>query len=201
MSSGPGATHLAALTQRVAVHAPQRANAAPDVRRAAVAAVLRPDGAGSADLLFIKRAIFSGDPWSGQIAFPGGRRERDDASLEQTAVRETREELGGDLAIAATMLGALDEIHPLSPHLPPIVVRPHVFVLRGAFEITMSDEVADTFWAPLATLLDPATRTTTTVEALGARFTMPAFVVGERVIWGMTERILSQLLGLPLPPW
>lgn len=201
MSSRPGATHLAALTQRVAAHQPQLANAAPDVRRAAVAAVLRPDDAGSADLLFIRRAIFPGDPWSGQIAFPGGRGEPDDASLEQTAVRETREELGGDLAIAATMLGALDEIHPRTPHLPPIVVRPHVFVLHGGFEITMSDEVADTFWAPLATLLDPATRTTTTVEALGARFNMPAFVIGERVIWGMTERILSQLLGLPLPPW
>jgi hypothetical protein len=65
----------------------------------------------------------------------------------------------------------------------------------------MSDEVADAFWVPLATLLDPATRGTHLVEARGARFKMPAFAVGERIIWGMTERILSQLLGLPLPPW
>ncbi len=201
MTSAASARHLEALTRRVAAHESVLADAAPDVRRAAVAAVLRPDGLGSADLLFIQRAVFAGDPWSGQIAFPGGRWEPNDSSLVQTAVRETREELGGDLARIATHIGSLDELHPRSPRLPPIVVRPHVFVLGESFEISMSDEVADAFWVPLATLLDPATRDTRSVEALGARFKMPAFVVGERVIWGLTERILSQLLGLPIQPW
>ena len=201
MSAAPLAARLDSLTQRIAALEPALADAAPDVRRAAVAAVLRPDAAGSADLLFIQRAVYPGDPWSGQIAFPGGRWESADASLAHTAVRETREELGADLATVATLIGTLDEIHPRTPVLPPIVVRPHVFVLHGPFDIAMSDEVADTFWVPLATLLDPATRGRHQVEARGSRFTMPAFAVGERVIWGMTERILSQLLGLPLPPW
>ena len=197
----PDAALLELIVQRVAALTPVRSVAPSDVRRAAVAAVLRPDARGSADLLFIQRAVYPGDPWSGQVAFPGGRLEPDDASLLHTAVRETREEVGGDLDVAARLIGALDEIHPRSPLLPPIVVRPHVFVLHGDLVLTPTAEVAAAFWVPLATLLDPATRGTHAVAARGAHFQMPAFAVGERVIWGMTERILSQLLGLPLAPW
>ena len=197
----PPATLLEPLVQRVAALTPALAVAAPDVRRAAVAAVLRPDAHGSADLLFIQRAVYEGDPWSGQVAFPGGRLEPDDASLVETAVRETREELGGDLTGAARLVGTLDEIHPRTPLLPPIVVRPHVFVLHRDLDLAPTAEVAAAFWVPLATLLDPATRGRRTVEVRGARFDMMAFAVGDRVIWGMTERILSQLLGLPLAPW
>ncbi len=197
----PPAALLEPLVQRVAALTPALAVAAPDARRAAVAAVLRPDAHGSADLLFIQRAVYEGDPWSGQVAFPGGRREPADASLVATAVRETREELGGDLDHAARLVGTLDEIHPRTPLLPPIVVRPHVFVLHGDLDLAPTAEVAAAFWVPLATLLDPATRGTRTVEVRGARFNMMAFAVDDRVIWGMTERILSQLLGLPLAPW
>ena len=201
MTARPAGTTLWALTQRVGALTPAVAEAAAAVRRAAVAAVLRPDGGGSAELLFIERAVYPGDPWSGQVAFPGGRAEADDPTLRHTAVRETREELGSDLEQLASFVGTLDEIHPLTTLLPPIVVRPHVFVLHADFPTTPSDEVAAAFWVPLGVLLEPATRGRREVEARGARFTMPAFTVGERVIWGMTERILSQLLGLPLPPW
>ncbi len=201
MTGNVGAAPLAVLTARVRTLVPAVADAAPDVRRAAVAAVLRPDAHGSADLLFIQRAVFPGDPWSGQIAFPGGRWEATDADLVETSIRETREELGGDLARVASLVGTLDEIHPRTPVLPPIVVRPHVFVLHGPFEPTVSDEVAAAFWVPLGTLLDPETRGMRAVEARGATYRMPAFAVGDRVIWGMTERILSQLLGVPLVPW
>ena len=164
--------------------------------RAAVAMVLRPDGRGSADVLFIQRALFEGDPWSGQVAFPGGRAEATDSSLLETALRETREEIGGDLAQAARLLGTLDEIHPRTPVLPAIVVRPHVFVLEREFRIEHSHEVADTFWVPLAAFLDPATTREVNVNARGLRLRVPGFVIGDRVIWGMTERFLRQMLGL-----
>lgn len=187
---------LARLERAVASHTPALADAGRDVRRAAVAVILRADNTGSADLLFIKRAVFAGDPWSGQVAFPGGRHEPGDASLVDTAVRETREELGADLASAGRLVGALDELHPRTPLLPPIVVRPHVFVTEQALALTFSAEVADAFWVPLATLLDPATRTEREVSPRGHRMRVPSFVVGEHVIWGMTERILDGLLGL-----
>jgi 8-oxo-dGTP pyrophosphatase MutT (NUDIX family) len=68
------------------------------VRKAAVALIFRLGENDVPELLFIKRAEYEGDPWSGQIAFPGGRAEERDGSLAETAIRETREETGIDLA-------------------------------------------------------------------------------------------------------
>src|SRR5688500_11808432 len=81
-------------------------------RRAAVALVLR-DGPQGLELLFIRRAEHPLDPWSGQIAFPGGRAEPGDADLRTTAIRETAEELGFDLAADAEYLGHLDEVQAM----------------------------------------------------------------------------------------
>ena len=187
---------VARLERALAVRVPRFEAASAETRRAAVAIVLRPDDDGDGDILFIQRAIFSGDPWSGQVAFPGGRAEAGDANLIETAVREVREEIGADLAMAARLIGTLDEIHPRTPMLPEIVVRPHVFVLERELPITHSDEVADSFWVPIRTLVNPATTQQREVQGRGYRMRVPSFVIGDRVIWGMTERFLRQLLGL-----
>ena len=187
---------VARLERALALRVPRFEAASAETRRAAVAIVLRPDDDGDGDILFIQRAIFSGDPWSGQVAFPGGRAEAGDANLIETAVREVREELGADLAMAARLIGTLDEIHPRTPMLPEIVVRPHVFVLERELPITHSDEVADSFWVPIRTLVNPATTQQREVQGRGYRMRVPSFVIGDRVIWGMTERFLRQLLGL-----
>ena len=187
---------VARLERALAVRVPRFEAASAETRRAAVAIVLRPDDDGDGDVLFIQRAIFSGDPWSGQVAFPGGRAEAGDANLIETAVREVREEIGADLAMAARLIGTLDEIHPRTPMLPEIVVRPHVFVLERELPITHSDEVADSFWVPIRTLVNPATTQQREVQGRGYRMRVPSFVIGDRVIWGMTERFLRQLLGL-----
>ena len=108
-------------------------------RLAAIALVLRP-GRGSGDeadpeLLMIKRAEAERDPWSGHVACPGGRMEPGDHDLEQTAIRETWEETGVDLARDGRVLGALDDISPRTPTLPPIIVRPFVAVVKPELEI------------------------------------------------------------------
>ena len=187
---------LARLERALATRTPRLEVATAEDSRAAVAIILRPDAAGAGDVLFIQRAIVPNDPWSGQVAFPGGRAEARDASLLETAVRETREEIGGDLATVARLIGTLDEIHPRTPVLPPIVVRPHVFILERDLPIVHSDEVADTFWVSLQTLMHPATTQERDVQGRSYRLRVSSFVVGERVIWGMTERFLRQLLGL-----
>src|SRR5574341_145553 len=64
--------------------------------RAAVAVVLR-DGNPAIEILFIRRAEHPDDPWSGQMAFPGGRAEPGETDLLETAIRETAEEIGIDL--------------------------------------------------------------------------------------------------------
>jgi 8-oxo-dGTP pyrophosphatase MutT (NUDIX family) len=158
---------------------------------AAVTLILRETDDGALELLFIERAARDGDPWSGQVAFPGGRRDASDASLEKTAVRETLEEVGIDLRRDGTMLGALDELRPSTPTLPPVIVRPFVATVRAEARVASVGEVASFFWAPLDLVLDPAFTTQREISIRGMRTVRPAIEFEGHVIWGMTERILK----------
>ena len=166
------------------------------MRRAAVALVFRAGPDGEPELLFIKRAEYPGDPWSGHIAFPGGRREDGDASLADTAVREAREETGIDLTTHGGILGVLDELLPQSVRLPEFVVAPFVAVLHEMPALTLASEVAAAFWVPLRALRDLGHWRETEVSGAGYRMTRRAFHHDGHVVWGITERILAQLLGL-----
>lgn len=162
---------------------------------AAVAIVLAPGADERLNVLFIRRAEVDGDPWSGQMAFPGGRREERDRDLLETATRETEEETAIRVG-HAHLLGELDDLAPRTPVLPPIFVRPFVFGLPSRPDLEPSHEVADYLWRPLEGLPDTARETEVTVR--GERRTVPCFMVGRHVVWGMTHRILSRLIELAL---
>lgn len=166
------------------------------VRRAAVALIFRAGEDGSPELLFIKRAEYPGDPWSGQIAFPGGREESGDASLQETAIRETREETGIDLAHEGMVIGVLDDLRPVRVRLPAVVVRPYVAVLQRDDALELSAEVALAFWIPFGQLAERELWREDTVVARGVQINARVFRHDDHVIWGMTERILAQLLDL-----
>lgn len=168
----------------------------PEPRKAAVAILIRLGDGDEPEIFFIQRAIYEGDPWSGQVALPGGRMEPQDASLVDTAIRETFEETAMDLRASAHMIGALDDLSPRTIHLPSIVVRPFVFLMPAVPEPTLSSEVAACFWVPLSVLLDRSVWRDTTVQAAGMEITRFAFHHHGYVVWGMTERILSGLLSL-----
>jgi len=162
---------------------------------AAVAVILH-DGDDGLEALFIRRAVRAGDTWSGQIAFPGGRRDPDDADLRATAIRETMEEVGVDLS-AAERLGVLDDLYPRTPVLPPVVVRPFVFALTARPTIVAGPEVQDTFWVSFRALQAPAAQGEVIVDHPGIpRRVLPAYTLGNRTIWGMSERILTPLISL-----
>ena len=166
------------------------------VRRAAVALIFRAGETGDPELLFIKRADYPGDPWSGQVAFPGGREELGDSNLLNTAIRETHEEIGLDLVRDATVIGTLEDLRPQTVRLPDIIVRPFVVLLKRAEEMLLSGEVAQAFWVPLATLKREESWRETTVLARGIQMERRAFHHQGHVVWGITERILAQLLAL-----
>jgi 8-oxo-dGTP pyrophosphatase MutT (NUDIX family) len=168
----------------------------PSARRAAVAILIRLVESSEPEILFIQRAIYEGDPWSGQIAFPGGREEDGDGTLADTAIRETFEETAIDLRECADLVGVLDDLHPRSERLPAVVVRPFVFLVAECPETLLSSEVADCFWVPLSSVLDRSVWRDATVRAGGTEMSRFAFHHRGFVIWGMTERILSGMLAL-----
>jgi hypothetical protein len=75
-------------------------------------------------------------------------------------------------------------------------VRPFVFGLGGRPPVTLSDEVREAFWVPLASLRQPGALRDATVTARGVELVVPAYHVAGQVVWGMTERILTPLLDL-----
>lgn len=166
-----------------------------EVRRAAIMIALRLRADGEPELLMIKRADAEGDPWSGHIALPGGRQEPRDADLAATAVRETLEETGVDVASDGRLLGHLDDLMPRSPTLVPIVIRPYVALVRYDVEIVASREVAAAFWVSLSALSAPAAWSVGTVQVRGAARRVSIFQHGEYTVWGLTERVLRQFLS------
>lgn len=147
------------------------------------------------ELLLIERAAAENDPWSGHMAFPGGRREAGDDSLLETAIRETREETGIDLAGEGEALGRLALVEPQSVRLPKLSILPFVFTVPAATAAEAeSREVAESFWVPFGRFLDPEAETSHHLPVEEGILTFPAFSVSDRVVWGLTRRILDDLL-------
>jgi 8-oxo-dGTP pyrophosphatase MutT (NUDIX family) len=169
--------------------------------QAAVSLIVR--GREELDVLLIKRAKRQGDPWSGHMALPGGRRSPEDASLLETAVRETLEETGVDLNRSGVHLGRLGGLAPQSVHLPRLSIAPFVFgVPHDTPAHVASPEVDAVHWVPL-TLLASATVRGTIELRLGTGLVQkfPSLDVAGEVVWGLTYRILTDFLDhLPAQP-
>lgn len=161
--------------------------------QAAVSLVVR--GKEDLEMLLIKRARSERDPWSGHMALPGGRRDEPDPELEATAVRETREETGLDLARHGSRLGALDTVSPSSSRLPRLTIYPFVFgVLHDATAHVASREVERVLWVSVDELRSPEVHGQVEMELPGGARTFPCFHVDGEVVWGLTYRIVSQFL-------
>ena len=185
---------IARFIRAIAEHPAREIDAGAPVRLAAILLVLRARGDGEPELLMIKRAEAEGDPWSGHIACPGGRMEPTDRDLAVTAVRETWEETGLDVARDGRLLGQLDDLSPRSPFLPPIIIRPFVALVRSDVEIVPSFEVASAFWVPISALREQGAWGMGLVHARGGQRHVSMFQHGEHTVWGLTERVLRQFL-------
>ena len=193
---------IAEIRRRLAAHQPVT-QPPGGMRQAAVAMILREAGQ-APEVLFIERASHPGDPWSGHMAFPGGRIDPGDSDPRAAAERETLEEVGLDLA-SAEPLGRLDDLHGHhAAGVASLVISAFVYRAQGEQNLTPNHEVRDAFWFPLASLLEPARF----VEHPGRRvqgYSLPGILVGEpdrHVVWGLTYRFLEgffRVVGRPLP--
>ena len=145
------------------------------------------------EVIFIRRTEVEGDMHSGQVALPGGRRERDDDSLTAAALRETHEELGVQPE-DVTVLGQMNEFIAISNYR----VTPFVGTLPWPYPIRKDDrEVARWFTIPLAWLVDPANHRVekrTLPNGLGE---VPVVFFEDfdgEMLWGLSARIITELL-------
>ncbi len=163
----------------------------PLPRAAAVAMVLH-GGEQGLSALFIRRAEHPSDHWSGHVAFPGGRAQPGESSVE-TAVRETAEEVGLDLQRSGELLGGLDEMQAVGRgRAMGLSIRPWVFALREAPPpLTLSGEVASVHWIAVRDLLDPARRAPFPYVYEGTEVVLPSIRVGGLTIWGLTYRMVE----------
>jgi 8-oxo-dGTP pyrophosphatase MutT (NUDIX family) len=159
-------------------------------QRAAVAIVLR-DGPDSIEVLFIHRAEHPQDPWSGHMAFPGGRAEEGEEPL-MTAVREAAEEIGIDLR-SAELLGALDELQAVRRVPLDLAIAPFVFRAPDGFTPQPSAEVRSVCWLSVDELLGQRYRDTYDYQEAGHVLRFPCFRVEDKVIWGLTYRMFGDL--------
>jgi 8-oxo-dGTP pyrophosphatase MutT (NUDIX family) len=180
------------LRGALAARAPVLHDPGPGGAWAAVALVLAPGEGGELAALLIRRALREGDPWSGHLGLPGGKRQSGDADLLRTALRETGEELGLALPPQA-LLAQLDDLRPTTRVLPRIVVRPFAFGLVERPRLAPNHEVEEPLWTPLSLLR--GTRVTSRVRARDDELEVDSLVVGGHVLWGMTLRILDDFLA------
>lgn len=166
-------------------------------RTAAVSLILK-NGLDGANILFIERARRRGDPWSGQMAFPGGKRDQNDASVRTTARRETFEEVGLELS-CHRYVGRLDDlVAPPSSPASGLVISCFVFSAKGEITLDSNEEVSDTIWIPVASLTN-VKNFLPSFQPEDYRGTFPAIRVAandSRVIWGLTYRFLRNFFAV-----
>lgn len=165
--------------------------------RAAVAAVLRPTRDDS-ELLFIRRSENPRDPWSGHMAFPGGRAEPFEAGdTRLTAERETREELGFELSEGGRLQGRMSDILATARgRTLPLVVTPWIYRVDDEPAFTPNHEVAEALWVPMSFFRDPSNRSHFDYTFAGIPLRLPCYHYEGRRIWGLTLKMVDELLDV-----
>jgi 8-oxo-dGTP pyrophosphatase MutT (NUDIX family) len=177
------------LLRRVQEHAPVALGIADDFPEAAVLVpITRSD---EPELVLTLRA--SGlSTHGGEVAFPGGRRDPEDADLVSTALREAEEEIG-------LAPGLVEVIGPLSTLVSRhgIRVTPYVALIPDYLEFHANDgEIAAVFTVPLAFFRDDPREMTHRIDYLGRSWYVPSYRYGDYKIWGLTAIMVVELVNL-----
>jgi 8-oxo-dGTP pyrophosphatase MutT (NUDIX family) len=181
----------AELRQRLEARARQEV-ALPGFRESAVLVPIVVEAGAPDRLLFtVRRADLS--THAGQISFPGGKRDPEDADAAACAIREASEELG----IAPANVEVLGLLHDV-PTPTGFVITPVVGVVRGPLQLVPSvDEVASVFLCEVSELANPTRYANSGVRNfLGVSYSMHEYQWEQHRIWGATARMVYELLEM-----
>lgn len=197
-------TSISTISYALSAHKQHITEAGPDTRQAAVAIILCAEHADSKDIQvgFIERATRDGDPWSAQMAFPGGHLDPVDNNLKEAAVRETMEEISVDLS-SADYLGPVDQqfAAPRGPRLN-MIIEPHVFALPAIPSSTPNYEVAEVVWAPLHDLMANHWHDTETYPMGDTPTVFNGYrLPGGHFVWGLTYRMTKSFFQIIDKQW
>jgi len=183
------------IRERLEAHRPALIGEGETWRAAVALVFFAPAGGSQPELLFIERARREGDPWSGHMAFPGGRRDPTDPDIAATAARETREEVG--LALGRPIARLDDQAgNPRQSTLGPLVISPFVYELAERPRLAPNREVNSTVWIPVPWLVHPDAAVQYKLERDSVQLAFPAVRYEGYTVWGLTYRILVNLFGL-----
>ena len=183
------------LIQRLKRHQKPISDYGPVKKKAAVAIAMATIN-DEVQLLMIRRAKREGDPWSGHMGFPGGRRDAGDCDDLACAVRETHEELGFDLAQWGELVCELGEVNTgWRPDRPEMLVTPYVFSLSDVPPMRPNYEVDGVVWVPLAFLLDHGNRVPLQWEWRGEKVESDSYLFENDRIWGLSLMMLDELMA------
>ncbi len=170
--------------------------------KAAVAIILR-DTDNGAEMLLMQRAFHPKDPWSGQMAFPGGKIDPTDASPKAAAIREAYEEVGVELK-AEDFVCRLDDLYGLKANQTfSVHISCYVFKPQRELVLQANEEVADMLWLPISHLNDQS-NAHDYFHPKDSSLSMPAVMINEaksQILWGLSLRMLITLyriLGVPM---
>lgn len=187
---------LQLITTRLADHRPSKPRLRPLMKRSAVAMILQVRE-GELHILMIKRAEREGDPWSGHMAFPGGRMDKTDRNGFAVAVRETCEEVGLELGDDDECIGRLSDLNARSRRgTLGMAVSPFVFRLEREVTFTPNYEVAETVWVPLEFILNPDNREKMKWNYKGIDISVPCYHYNGYCVWGLSLMMLDELMDL-----
>jgi 8-oxo-dGTP pyrophosphatase MutT (NUDIX family) len=142
-------------------------------------------------LLMIKRRENPRDPWSGQMAFPGGHADPQDRTLFDTVAREALEEVGIDLR-KQEFLGCLSNLQPKNA---PMIVSPFLFLAKQKVDPKTSVEAQEVLWIPMSFLLNPKNVSSIRVQMGREQVSMGCYRYSDHIIWGLSFRIIQEIIS------
>ncbi len=183
------------VQQKLRAFKPQKNPERLETKRSAVTLLLH-EFDGDVCVLMIERAKREGDPWSGHMAFPGGRVDPEDAHSYDAALRECEEEVGLTVDSHGGLIGRLSELptHWRNGLSEKMYVTPFVFALASVPELKPNYEVADTVWVPLSYLAELENRDEMVWDKDDMHFELPCYYFQGKTIWGLSLGMLDELL-------